>query len=54
MQDVPPDALSLDHVDETNPDERISQQEEDKRIEPANEFYDGDKDQDAEMDTTEA
>lgn len=47
MHDVPPDALCIeDAVDEYNPDERLHQAEEDKRIEPPNEFYDGEKDQD--------
>ncbi|XP_077980928.1 histone deacetylase 3-like [Glandiceps talaboti] len=46
MQDVPPDLLSLERIDEPNPDIRDPQQDQDNRIEPANEFYDGDKDQD--------
>jgi len=51
MKDVPADALSLENVDELNPDERMCQLEEDKRIEPNNEFYDGenDVDQDEEL-----
>jgi histone deacetylase 3 len=50
MQDVPPDALSIESIEEYNPDERLHQAEEDKRIEPANEFYDGEKDQDRDQD----
>ena len=54
LQDVPPDALSLDNIEEYNPDERINQNEEDRRIEPANEFYDGEKDQDADAEMADA
>jgi len=46
LQDVPPDALKLENIEEPNPDVRISLLEEDKRIEPDNEFFDGEKDQD--------
>ncbi|CAL8099905.1 unnamed protein product [Orchesella dallaii] len=46
IQDIPPDALSLENIDEYNPDDRISQADEDKRIDAANEFYDGDNDVD--------
>lgn len=53
MHDVPPDALSLDVVEEYNDNERIHQSEEDKRVEPANEFYDGDKDQDGDTEMPE-
>jgi histone deacetylase 3 len=48
MQDVPPDFLSLENTEELNPDERMHQAEEDKRVEAKNEFYDGEKDQDHE------
>lgn len=52
MHDVPGDLLKQDNEEEDNPDVRVSQADEDKRIEPANEFYDGDKDNDKEnMDT---
>lgn len=54
LQDVPPDALSLDNIDEQNPDERISQLDEDKRIEPNNEFYDGDNDVDNDVEMNES
>lgn len=54
MQDIPADALNLDCIEEYNPDERLHQAEEDKRIEPANEFYDGEKDQDHDVDMNEA
>ncbi|XP_033636337.1 histone deacetylase 3-like [Asterias rubens] len=48
MQDVPPDLLSLDETEEPDPDVRSSTKEQDERIEAANEFYDGEKDQDKE------
>jgi len=54
MQDVPPDFLSLENIEEYNPDERLHEAEEDKRIEPANEFYDGEKDQDQEDEIVES
>jgi len=47
MQDIPADALSLENIEEFNPDERNHQLEDDKRIEAANEFFDGDNDQDS-------
>lgn len=47
MHDVPGDLLQPEQQEE-NPDMRQSQAEEDKRIEPANEFYDGEKDNDKE------
>ncbi|XP_052774900.1 histone deacetylase 3-like [Mya arenaria] len=50
MQDVPPDLLSFDNTEEPDPDIRNSQQDQDKRIEANNEFYDGDKDNDKEND----
>lgn len=46
MQDVPPDLLSLEETTESNPDTRTSQEEEDARIEAANEFYAGENDVD--------
>lgn len=49
MHDIPGDAFpSQDSalLDELDPDVRVSQMEEDRRVEPANEYYDGDKDQD--------
>lgn len=48
MQDIPPDAIDEDArvKEEDDPDVRISQELEDKMVEPKNEFYDGDKDQD--------
>ncbi|XP_030844545.1 histone deacetylase 3 [Strongylocentrotus purpuratus] len=48
MHDVPPDLLSLENIEEPDPDVRNSTKDQDERIEPANEFYDGDKDQDKE------
>jgi len=53
MQDVPPDALSLENIEEYNPDDRINPTDEDKRIDPPNEFYDGDKDQDQDAEMAE-
>jgi len=50
MQDVPPDLLSFENTYETDPDIRNHQAEVESRIEPANEFFDGDKDQDRETD----
>lgn len=35
-------------MDEMDPDIKNSQLEEDKRVDPENEFFDGDQDQDAE------
>lgn len=48
MQDIPPDLIDEDSKikEEDDPDVRISQDLEDKLVEPKNEFYDGDKDQD--------
>ena len=46
MQEVPPDLLSLELNTEPNPDTRISQEEEDSRVDAANEFYSGDADND--------
>ncbi|XP_041358111.1 histone deacetylase 3-like [Gigantopelta aegis] len=48
MQDIPSDLLSLEDNEEPDPDIRDNQDELDKRIEPDNEFYDGDKDNDKE------
>ncbi|OWF47395.1 histone deacetylase 3-like [Mizuhopecten yessoensis] len=50
MQDVPPDLLSLENTEELDPDIRNHQDTVDKRVEPANEFYEGDKDNDKEND----
>ncbi|ODM95606.1 Histone deacetylase 3 [Orchesella cincta] len=54
MHDVPPDALNLDNIEELNPDERMSQLEEDKRIDNASEYYDGDNDVDNDMEINES
>uniref|UniRef100_A0A1B6LRK8 Histone deacetylase n=1 Tax=Graphocephala atropunctata TaxID=36148 RepID=A0A1B6LRK8_9HEMI len=51
MQDVPNDALpdmSKCSLDEKDPDVRVSKEEEDMKVDPVNEFYNGDKDQDHE------
>lgn len=48
MQDIPSDLLSLENTEEPDPDVRNSVDDIDKRIEPNNEFYDGDKDNDKE------
>ncbi|XP_067662888.1 histone deacetylase 3-like [Haliotis asinina] len=50
MQDIPPDLLNLENIEEQDPDIRNHQDDVDKRVEPANEFYDGDKDNDKEND----
>ncbi|XP_033736936.1 histone deacetylase 3-like [Pecten maximus] len=50
MQDVPPDLLSLENTEELDPDIRNHQDAVDKRVEPPNEFYDGEKDNDKEND----
>ncbi|KAL1122502.1 hypothetical protein AAG570_002833 [Ranatra chinensis] len=57
MQDVPGDIFpgaddTSAMMDEMDPDVRVSQAEEDRRVEPPNEFYDGDKDQDKPDDPT--
>jgi len=44
MQDVPPDLMSFEQTTETNPDIRMSQEEEETRIEAGNEFYSGEND----------
>lgn len=54
FQDVPPDLLKLEIVDEPNPDKRTCQAEEDKRIEHPSEFYAGDKDNDQHQPKTTA
>lgn len=49
MYDIPEDALPPEDErtqDEPDPDVRISQSEEDRMIEPRNEFFDGDQDND--------
>ncbi|XP_054270562.1 histone deacetylase 3 [Macrosteles quadrilineatus] len=51
MQDVPGDAfpdMANNNVDDKDPDVRITKEEEEAKIEPVNEFYNGDKDQDGE------
>lgn len=50
MHDVPGPALTEDEKikEEEDSDIRISQELEDKIVEPKNEFYDGDKDNDKE------
>jgi len=50
MQDVPPDILNLENIEEPDPDVRNHQNDLDTRIEPVNEFFDGEKDQDKETD----
>ncbi|EFX81904.1 histone deacetylase 3-like [Daphnia pulex] len=54
MQDVPPDLLNFEEAEELDPDVRLHQQEEDKRIEPDNEYYDGEKDQDKDGTTADS
>nr|CAD7463646.1 unnamed protein product [Timema tahoe] len=57
MHEVPKDALpshESDRHEEPDPDVRVSQADEDQRVEPANEFYDGDKDQDKTSENVEA
>ena len=49
MQNVPGDLLpNLDGamIDDLDPDVRISQMEEDRKVDPPNEFYDDEQDQD--------
>ncbi|CAL1280171.1 unnamed protein product [Larinioides sclopetarius] len=55
MQDVPEDLLraQMEEEKETDPDVRMSQQEADAKVEAPNEFYDGEKDQDKEMEQVE-
>ncbi|XP_071952749.1 histone deacetylase 3-like isoform X2 [Antedon mediterranea] len=48
MQHVPDSLLSLENTEEPDPDSRNDQTEQDNRIEPANELFDGEKDQDKE------
>lgn len=71
MHDVPPDLISIDGLDEPDPDVRSLQEDEDRRsvptfspfllrsvlihvicfchrVEPQNEYYDGDRDNDKE------
>lgn len=43
MQDVPEDLLSLENTEDPDPDVRNHQSDVDSRIEPDNEFYDADK-----------
>ncbi|CAG2204129.1 HDAC3 [Mytilus edulis] len=50
MQDVPSDLLSLENTEELDPDIRNHQDENDKRVEANNEFYDGEKDNDKDTD----
>ncbi|XP_063614450.1 histone deacetylase 3-like, partial [Penaeus indicus] len=51
MQDVPGDGLSIKEEEEIDPDTRLHISEEDKRVEPENEFYDGEKDNDKDADS---
>ncbi|XP_037793240.1 histone deacetylase 3-like [Penaeus monodon] len=51
MQDVPGDGLSIKEEEEIDPDSRLHISEEDKRVEPENEFYDGEKDNDKDADS---
>jgi histone deacetylase 1/2 len=47
MQEVPPDYFSMDNPEELNPDVRhLNDKLLHTRVEPENEFYDGDRDQD--------
>ncbi|KAG1670235.1 Histone deacetylase 3 [Nymphon striatum] len=46
MQDVPPDLISLENIEEPDPDSRPNDM--DNKPEPSNEYYDGDQDQDKE------
>nr|QVX32609.1 HDAC3 [Platynereis dumerilii] len=49
MQDIPTDIFNLEDPEENlNPDIRNHQETEDRRIEPNNEFYDGEQDNDKE------
>jgi histone deacetylase 3 len=49
MQDIPSDLINLDNFDEQlDPDVRTSQDDIDRQVEPASEFYDGDRDNDKE------
>ncbi|CAE1268285.1 HDAC3 [Acanthosepion pharaonis] len=50
MQDVGPDFAGFEMKNELDPDVRNHQDEIDRRIEPANEFYDGEKDNDKDTD----
>lgn len=55
MQDVPSDFFvdgSSKRINEKDPDVRITKEEEDEKVEPVNEFYNGDKDQDHEESST--
>ncbi|KAI0218009.1 Histone deacetylase 3 [Lamellibrachia satsuma] len=46
MHDVPPDLISLDNVEEMDPDTRNQPEEVERRVEPESEFFDGEKDHD--------
>lgn len=48
MQVIPPPTFLLDEPEETDPDQRESVTEQEKRVVPENEFYAGDRDNDAE------
>ncbi len=51
MHDILPDINNIDDVnDDLDPDIRNHQAEIDSRVEPVNEFYDGDKDNDNDND----
>ena len=52
LQDVPRDLISLVDLEgepDPNPDIRNAEEEENKRIQPANEFYDGENDNDRDV-----
>ncbi|XP_010692975.1 histone deacetylase 17 isoform X5 [Beta vulgaris subsp. vulgaris] len=50
MQEVPPDFYVPDFDEDENPDERINQHTQDKLIQRDDEYYDGDQDNDHNMD----
>lgn len=56
MQDVPPDFFDLkleEEMKEPDPDIRMMPQDNEVKVEPPNDFYDGDKDQDPENEQAE-
>ncbi len=53
MQAVPPDLTSGEHILETDPDVRVSKEEEEARIEANNEYFAGDNDNDKDGDFLE-
>jgi len=46
MHQIPPDMYLVEDMEEDNPEVRFSQKEQDKYVQPDNEFYADDKDQD--------